>query len=80
MTDQATNRYLKEIMLTAEIPKHISFHCARHTFATTCLTKGISIEIIRRYLGHNDRKTTLIYGKIETSVLIKEMRKLDQQD
>ena len=34
LTDQPTNRYLKEIMKTAGIQKKISFHCARHTFAT----------------------------------------------
>ena len=77
-TDQPTNRYLKEIMLLAGISKRISFHCGRHTFATICKTKGINYDIIARYLGHQDKKTTEIYAKYETELLLKEMEKWER--
>ena len=62
--NQVTNRYLKEIMGVVEINKKISFHCARHTFATIGIELGIPIEIISDLLGHSDLKTTKIYSKI----------------
>jgi site-specific recombinase XerD len=62
--NQVTNRYLKEIMSIAGIKKRISFHCARHTFATIGIELGIPLEIISNLLGHSDLKTTSIYSKI----------------
>ncbi|HAF30563.1 MAG TPA: hypothetical protein DCG75_16085 [Bacteroidales bacterium] len=62
--NQVTNRYLKEIMSEAKINKRISFHCARHTFATIGIELGIPIEIISDLLGHSDLKTTKIYSNI----------------
>lgn len=75
LTDQPTNRYLKEIMITAGISKHISFHCTRHTFATVGLTLGISISLISKLLGHTNLKTTQIYAKYGVETLKKEMEK-----
>lgn len=77
-TDQPTNRYLKEIMKLADINKRITFHCGRHTFATLCKTKGIDYDIIARYLGHTDKKTTQIYAKYETELLLSEMEKWEK--
>ena len=64
ITNQKTNEFLKEIMIKAGIQKTISFHCARHTFATVGLTLGIPMEVISKLLGHRDLKTTQIYAKI----------------
>ncbi len=75
LSDQPTNRYLKEIMTLAGINKTISFHCSRHTFATIANTKGINYDIIAKYLGHTDVKTTKIYAKFENELLISEMGK-----
>jgi len=74
-TSQPTNRYLKEIMNTAGISKQISFHCARHTFATVSKSLGIDYDVISKLLGHTDIKTTKIYTKYETDYLDKEMKK-----
>lgn len=74
-TDQPTNRYLKELMSIAGIDKKISFHCGRHSFATLCKSKGIDFDIISKYLGHTNTKTTEIYAKYETSLLKSEMEK-----
>jgi len=75
LTDQPTNRYLKEIMKVAEIHKNISFHCSRHTFATIGRSLGISLDIISVILGHTDLKTTRIYTKYEDTMKIQEMLK-----
>jgi len=64
LCNQKTNEYLKEIMKLAEINKRISFHCARHTFATIGLEIGIPIEVIKELLGHSDIHTTFIYAKV----------------
>lgn len=40
-------------------------HCLRHTFAVLCLLNGISIAVIREYLGHNYLSTTQQYTKLD---------------
>ena len=47
----------------------ISFHCARHGFATLALCKGMPIESVSRVLGHTNIVTTQIYAKITTQKL-----------
>ena len=77
LTDQPTNRYLKDIMKAVQINKNISFHCSRHTFATVAKSMGISYDVINAMLGHTDLKTTKIYTKYENEYLEKEMAKLN---
>ena len=58
----------------------ITFHTARHTFATEiCLQNGVPIETISRMLGHTDVKTTQIYAKISNTVIQRDMAKLAEQ-
>ena len=73
--NQVANRNLKDIMTGAGIKKDISFHCARHTFATVGISLGIPIEVISKLLGHKDLQTTQIYAKVMDHVKIKEMGK-----
>jgi len=75
LTDQPTNRYLKDIIKEVKINKKISFHCARHTFATLSKSLGIDYDVISKILGHTDIKTTKIYTKYERDYLSKEMEK-----
>ncbi len=64
-SNQRTNSYLKEIAELCEISKELTFHCARHTFATTVtLTNGVPIESVSKMLGHKNIRTTQHYAKI----------------
>ncbi len=59
------NAYLKEIADLASVDKNLTFHVARHTFATTVtLTNGVPIESVSKMLGHTNLKTTQIYVKV----------------
>jgi len=75
--NQVANRFLKEIAAKAEVDQNISTHVARHTFATICLNKDISLPVVQRLLGHSSIRTTEIYAKIIDSKLKEEMSKWD---
>ena len=65
LSNQKTNSYLKEIADLCGITKELTFHVARHTFATTVtLRNGVSIESVSKMLGHRDIRTTQHYAKI----------------
>ncbi|MDR1203654.1 MAG: site-specific integrase, partial [Tannerellaceae bacterium] len=64
MSNQKMNEYLKEIGAICGIDKDLTYHLARHTFATLTLTKGVSIESVSKMLGHTNIKTTQIYARI----------------
>ena len=63
-TNQVTNRHLKTIMKNAGIKKQISFHCARHTWATITLELTQNIAVVSKILGHSSIKITQIYAKV----------------
>lgn len=57
----------------------ITFHLARHTFATTVTyANGVSIESISKMLGHTKISTTQIYARIVDKTISDEMDKLAQ--
>jgi site-specific recombinase XerD len=65
LSNQKMNSYLKEIADTCAINKPITFHIARHTFATTVtLLNGVPIESVSKMLGHTNIHTTQHYAKI----------------
>jgi len=65
LSNQKMNSYLKEIADTCSITKELTFHIARHTFATTVtLSNGVPIESVSKMLGHKNLKTTQHYAKI----------------
>ena len=58
------NTALARWVLEAGITKLITFHCARHTYATILLEEDVNIRVIQDMLGHKELRTTLIYAKI----------------
>lgn len=69
------NAYLKEIAAVCGIGRNISFHIARHTFATTVtLSNGVPMESASKMLGHSNIRTTQIYAKIVDRKISEDMR------
>lgn len=59
------------------IGKNITFHLARHTFATTMtLAKGVPIESVSKMLGHTNIQTTQIYARITSDKISRDMQAL----
>lgn len=78
ISNQRFNSYLKEIADICGIEKNITFHMARHTFATTMtLGKGIPIETVSKMLGHTKIQTTQIYARITNDKISRDMQILD---
>ncbi len=76
-SNQKMNAYLKELADLCEINKNLTFHIARHTFATTvALTNGVSIESVSSMLGHKNMRTTQIYSKVVEKKLSNDMNAL----
>lgn len=77
LSNQKMNAYLKEIATLAEINKTLTFHLARHTFATTVtLTNGVPIESVSEMLGHKSIRTTQIYAKVIDRKVSEDMKLL----
>jgi len=65
LSNQKMNSYLKEIADSCRIKKKLTFHLARHTFATTVtLSNGVPIESVSKMLGHKSLKQTQHYAKV----------------
>ena len=79
VSNQKMNTYLKEIIKAAGIRKKITFHSARHTFATTVtLSNGVPIETVSKLLGHTKLSTTQIYARVLENKLSSDMIQLDK--
>lgn len=77
LSNQKMNAYLKEIADLCEINKNLTFHLARHTFATTVtLTNGVPIESVSKMLGHKSLRTTQHYAKIIDKKVSEDMNAL----
>jgi site-specific recombinase XerD len=63
-SNSTLNTHLKTIALKSGISKRLTFHVARHTFATCGLSLGIPIEVINKMMGHTNLSTTMIYARI----------------
>ena len=80
LSNQKMNAYLKEIGDVCGITKNLTFHLARHTFATTVtLSKGIPIETVSKMLGHTNIQTTQIYARITNDKISKDMQGLSEK-
>jgi integrase len=80
LSNQKLNSYLKEIADMCDIIKPLTFHIARHTFATTVtLTNGVPIETVSKLLGHSKLSTTQIYAKVVERKISDDMALLSQR-
>jgi integrase len=74
LTNQKMNSYLKEIADQSKVNKNLTFHIARHTFATTVtLSNGVPIETVSKMLGHKSLKQTQHYAKIVDTKISEDM-------
>lgn len=80
LSNQKMNEYLKEIADLCEIREELTFHCARHTFATTVtLNNGVPIETVSKMLGHSTIRMTQHYAKILDSKVSNDMNILKEK-
>lgn len=74
LSNQRLNSYLKEIADLCKIEKNLTFHMARHTFATTVtLSNGVPIETVSKLLGHTKLATTQIYARVVEKKVSEDM-------
>lgn len=79
-SNQRLNTYLKEIADLCGISKNLTFHVARHTFATTVtLLNGVPIESVSKMLGHSRLSTTQVYGRVIQKKLSQDMASLREK-
>lgn len=69
------NSHVKKMIEEAQIvtEQKITFHTARHTFATMFLTEGVPLESLSKMMGHKNISTTQIYAKITSQKISKDM-------
>lgn len=74
------NRSLKRIAVLCGIDKKLTFHAARHTYATTiCLMNGVSLETLSKMLGHKRITTTQTYAKVTQPMIDREVEMLKEK-
>lgn len=74
--NQVMNRYLKEIATICKINKHLTMHTARHTYATLCLSQGVSLKNVSKMLGHASVKMTERYARVLDSSILRDMNNI----
>jgi site-specific recombinase XerD len=80
ISNQRANSYLKEIAKKLGLKKRLTYHCARHTFATTVtLTNGVPIETVGQMLGHKSIRTTQHYARITDTKIRIDMQPLKER-
>jgi site-specific recombinase XerD len=73
ITNQEVNKCLKIIQAVCGIQFSLTFHIARHTFATTvALKNGIPIEVVQVFLGHKKIASTKIYAEVDEEKIIED--------
>ena len=75
-SNNCCNENLQHLAMRCGIKTHLTFHVARHTFATLALNRGMPIETLSRILGHTNIRTTQIYAKITDKKVSADMASL----
>lgn len=80
MSNQEVNRSLKIIQEIYGIPLKMTFHLARHTFATTMMLKsGVPLETVSKMLGHSKISTTQVYAEVDEEKIENDMADVEQK-
>lgn len=80
VSNQKLNSYLKEIADLCGVDKNITFHLARHTFATTVtLSNGVPLETIGKMPGHASLRSTQVYVKVIQKKVSEDMQVLREK-
>ena len=78
-TDQTTNDYLKDIAILAKVNKEITFHVARHTFATLFLKYNRrDIVTLQKLMGHARLEETMKYIHFDESIVAEAISCFDK--
>lgn len=79
-SNQKLNEYLKEIADVCGIQKRLTYHVARHTFATTVtLNNGVPMETVSKMLGHKNLRMTQHYAKLLDQKVSEDMKQLQEK-
>lgn len=70
-----TNKQLKRIVELAGIRKRVTFHTARHTFATMLLSKGVPITTVQALMGHSSVRTTQVYAEVKKYTILHDLQR-----
>lgn len=73
-SNEYANHVLKRMSSRLGISKHVTFHASRHTFATLCLKSGVKLEVIQALLGHHSIRTTQIYAKMTSQMVVDSLK------
>lgn len=74
-SNSSVNRHLKKVSALCALNASLSFHVARHTFATLLLQKGIQITVIQKLLGHANLRSTMTYAAVTEEGILSELQK-----
>lgn len=69
LSKSGIERIVTKIANRTPMSKNVSPHILRHTFATTALAKGMSLDLIQQLLGHENINTTQIYAKYSSNTI-----------
>ena len=67
------NRKLRAILTKLKIDKRVTWHTARHTFATSLVHQAVPITTIQRLLGHTSVSTTMVYAEVTGDTILQDL-------
>jgi len=77
MTSRALEKAFKRVAAKANLPKHYSIHCLRHTYACQLYkASGYNLRLVQKQLGHSNSRTTEVYADVMNPDLAKSLEKL----
>jgi len=77
LSPSATQRQVKKAGLASGVPKSISCHTFRRSFATQMLRAGYDVRTVQKLMGHRDVRTTMIYVEAVTDAGVAMRSPLD---